>query len=112
MPWFRLRRRRCPPPRTPARGLGRPTPSAAWPWPPPCRLRRKPVWSRCSTTKAELRQAPGAGPLLDELKLIERHRAFTRQVFNQAVEQYNDALRQMPTRLLTPLFGFRPARSL
>ena len=62
--------------------------------------------------QAELRQAQALDPLLDELKLIERHRAFTRQVFNQAVEQYNDALRQMPTRLLTPLFGFRPARSL
>lgn len=50
--------------------------------------------------------------LLDELKLIERQRAFARQVFNQAVSQYNEALQQFPTRILAGLYGFAEARSL
>ena len=50
--------------------------------------------------------------LLDELKLIERQRAFARQVFNQAVAQYNEAQQQFPTRILASLYGFKEARSL
>lgn len=48
----------------------------------------------------------------DELKLIERQRAFARQVFNQAVAQYNEAAQQFPTRLLASAYGFAEARSL
>lgn len=57
-------------------------------------------------SQAELRE------LQDELKLIERQRAFSRQVFNQAVAQYNEALLQFPTRILASLYGFKEARSL
>lgn len=49
---------------------------------------------------------------LAELKLIERQRAFSRQVFNQAVSQYNEAAKQFPTRVLASLYGFAEARSL
>lgn len=62
--------------------------------------------------QAELRSEPAIDELISELKLIERQRAFTRQVFNQAVGQYNEALRQFPTRVLANLYGFGEARSL
>jgi len=62
--------------------------------------------------QAELRSETEIDGLISELKLIERQRAFTRQVFNQAVGQYNDALRQFPTRVLANLYGFGEARSL
>ncbi len=61
---------------------------------------------------AELLGEGGVDALVGELKLIERQRAFTRQVFNQAVAQYNDALHQFPTRLLAKLYDFNEARSL
>jgi LemA protein len=60
----------------------------------------------------ELRRSAGVDALLDELKLIERQRAFARQVFNQAVGQYNAALAQFPTRVLARLYDFAPARAL
>lgn len=60
----------------------------------------------------ELRSEAGIDALLDELKLLERQRAFARQVFNQAVSRYNQALNQFPTRLLAGLQGFSDARSL
>lgn len=62
--------------------------------------------------QTELRSETEIDALVSELKLIERQRAFTRQVFNQAVAQYNDALQQFPTRVLANLYGFREARSL
>jgi LemA protein len=62
--------------------------------------------------QAELRSETEIDGLISELKLIERQRAFTRQVFNQAVNQYNEALRQFPTRVLANLYGFGEARSL
>ncbi|MBV8037454.1 LemA family protein [Roseateles sp.] len=62
--------------------------------------------------QAELRSESGIDGLVSELKLIERQRAFARQVFNQAVAQYNEALHQFPTRLLANLYGFSEARSL
>ena len=40
---------------------------------------------------------------------LEPRLAFTRQAFNEAAEQYNRALHQWPTRLLTPMFGHRDA---
>ena len=62
--------------------------------------------------QAELREREGIDPMVDELKLIERQRAFARQVFNVAVTQYNEAARQFPTRILASLYGFAEARSL
>jgi LemA protein len=62
--------------------------------------------------QAELRSEPEIDALVSELKLIERQRAFSRQVFNQAVSQYNEALHQFPTRVLANVYGFREARSL
>lgn len=60
----------------------------------------------------ELRSETEIDGLVSELKLVERQRAFTRQVFNQAVGQYNEALHQFPTRILANIFGFSEARSL
>ena len=37
---------------------------------------------------------------------------FARQLFNDAVRGYNDAVRQFPTRLLSGLFGFGSAGTL
>lgn len=62
--------------------------------------------------QAELRSETEIDALVSELKLVERQRAFTRQVFNQAVTQYNEALQQFPTRVLANLYGFTAARSL
>ncbi len=62
--------------------------------------------------QAELRSETAVDELVSELKLIERQRAFSRQVFNQAVAQYNEALHQFPTRVLANLYGFGEARSL
>jgi len=61
---------------------------------------------------ADLREHPELFSQVDELKLIERQRAFTRQVFNQAVGAYNEAIIQFPTRVLASFYGFREARSL
>ncbi|MBO9686720.1 LemA family protein [Roseateles chitosanitabidus] len=61
---------------------------------------------------AELSADPDLGGAVDELKLIERQRAFSRQVFNQAVTAYNEAVRQFPTRVLMSFVGFGEARSL
>jgi len=60
----------------------------------------------------DLREQPEVGGLLDELKQLERQRAFARQLFNQAVGSYNEAVQQFPTRILASFFGFREARSL
>lgn len=62
--------------------------------------------------QADLRNEPGINALVDDIKLIERQRAFARQVFNQAVSRYNEALLQFPTRTLAGLYGFGEARSL
>ncbi|MFG6457480.1 LemA family protein [Roseateles sp. BYS96W] len=62
--------------------------------------------------QAELRSETEIDALVSELKLVERQRAFTRQVFNKAVSQYNEALHQFPTRVLANLYGFSEARSL
>ncbi len=63
-------------------------------------------------THPELRERAGIDAWVDELKLIERQRAFARQLFNQAVTQYNEAKQQFPTRVLAGLYGFDEARSL
>ncbi|MBV8603916.1 MAG: LemA family protein [Pelomonas sp.] len=61
---------------------------------------------------AELRHDAAVYGLLEELKLVERQRSFARQVFNQAVAQYNEAQAQFPTRILAGLYGISEARSL
>lgn len=60
----------------------------------------------------ELRAQAGIDAMVDELKMIERQRAFARQVFNQAVGHYNGAAQAFPTRILASLYGFAEARSL
>ena len=60
----------------------------------------------------ELRAQAGIDAMVEELKLIERQRAFARQVFNQAVGHYNSAAQAFPTRVLASLYGFAEARSL
>lgn len=44
-----------------------------------------------------------------ELNVMEQRLIFRRQLYNQAVHRYNEAVRQFPTNLLTPLFRFAPA---
>lgn len=61
---------------------------------------------------AELIVEPTLASAVDEIKLTERQRAFSRQVFNQAVQDYNRAVRQFPTRVLVSFFGFSEARTL
>jgi LemA protein len=61
---------------------------------------------------AELSIDPDLAGAVDELKMIDRQRAFSRQVFNQSVEAYNAAIRQFPTRVLMSFVGFSEARSL
>jgi LemA protein len=61
---------------------------------------------------AELREHAELFALVDELKMIERQRSFTRQLFNQAVGRFNEAITQFPTRILASVYGFREARSL
>ena len=61
---------------------------------------------------AELREHAELSALVDELKMVERRRAFSRQLFNQAVWLFNEAITQFPTRILASMYGFREARSL
>ncbi len=61
---------------------------------------------------SELMSDAALSTVIDELKLIDRQRAFARQVFNQAVHNYNEAVRQFPTRVLVSFFGFSESRSL
>jgi len=63
-------------------------------------------------THGELREHADLYALVDEMKLIERQRAFARQVFNQAVSIYNEAVQQFPTRVLASSYGFTEARTL
>jgi LemA protein len=52
--------------------------------------------------------APHVAALADAAQRLD----FARQLFNDAVRGYNDALRQFPTRLLARLFGFGAAAAL
>jgi LemA protein len=47
-----------------------------------------------------------------EIDTLEQKLQFRRQLYNQAAHNYNDALRQFPTRLLRPLFRFALAGTL
>ncbi len=51
----------------------------------------------------------GVAPQVAALREIEPRLAFARQLFNEAVQRYNDAVRQFPTRLLARGFGFGTA---
>jgi LemA protein len=56
-----------------------------------------------------LREQDGLAPLLRELHDADLRLAIARAGFNDAVEAYNTAIGQFPTRLLKPLLGLRPA---
>ena len=51
-------------------------------------------------------------PQLSALQDASQRLGFARQLFNDAVAAYNDALQQFPTRLLSRLFGFAAAGAL
>jgi LemA protein len=51
-------------------------------------------------------------PHLAALRDAGQRLGFARQLFNDAVQRYNDAARQFPTRLLSSLFGFSAAGTL
>ncbi len=59
--------------------------------------------------QAELRAADAVAPHAQALREAEPRLAFARQLFNDAVQAYNEAARQWPTRLLTRLYGFGTA---
>lgn len=48
----------------------------------------------------------------DELLGAEGRLSFARQLYNDAVTDYNRAIQQFPTRVLSSLFGFREAAPL
>ena len=60
----------------------------------------------------ELRDVAEVAPLAKALRDAEPQLAFARRLFNEAVQAYNDAARQFPTRLLTRLYGFGTAGRL
>ncbi len=55
-----------------------------------------------------LREHGDVGALLRELHDADLRIAFGRTAFNDAVDAYNAAIAQFPTRLLGPLYGFAP----
>lgn len=57
-------------------------------------------------------ETPDVAQALQALKDIEPRLQFARQLFNDAAAVYNDAARQVPTRLLTHLYGFGTAGRL
>lgn len=62
-------------------------------------------------------QSPHSGPpepgdLIGRLSVIETALQFARSRFNDAVHEYNHAVRQFPTCLLAGVFGFRVAGRL
>lgn len=56
-----------------------------------------------------LRERDDVAPLLRELHDADLRLAFARQWFDDAALAYNDAVSQLPTRLLTGMFGFEHA---
>ena len=66
--------------------------------------------------RARLPVPTTAGTALPELRVqlvaIDTTLSFARRQFNEAVEVYNHAIRQFPTRLLAGLFGFRAGGTL
>ena len=59
-----------------------------------------------------LAHAEALAPHLAAVQDATRRLGFARQLFNDAVAAYNDAVQQFPTRLLSHLFGFGPAGAL
>lgn len=60
----------------------------------------------------ELRAADAVAAPLAVLREVEPRLAFARQVFNEAVQAYNDAVRQWPTQAVARLVGFGTAGRL
>jgi LemA protein len=59
-----------------------------------------------------LNNIPGLQTLSVELNATENKLAYAREGFDQAVIDYNDAIRQFPTQLLANLYGFKEAAPL
>jgi len=59
-----------------------------------------------------LRAVDAVAANLRELHDADLRQAFARQLFNDAVQAYNEALDQFPTRLLVGFFRFAPAGRL
>lgn len=62
--------------------------------------------------QGELARDEAVAPHVQVLREAEPRLAFARQLFNEAVQAYNDAARQWPTRWLTRLYGFGTAGRL
>lgn len=60
----------------------------------------------------ELAGSEGVKPLRDQLAELAPRLVYARQAFNDAAETYNVAVEEFPTRLLMPLFGFRPTAKI
>lgn len=60
----------------------------------------------------ELRSSEAVAALLAQLREIEPRLVFARQVFNEAVQAYNEAVRQWPTQAVARLYGFGTAGRL
>lgn len=59
-----------------------------------------------------LREAAGVAGRVDEVQAANQRMASARQWFNDIAARYDAAIRQWPTRLLVPWFGFGPAGRL
>lgn len=62
--------------------------------------------------QAALRSNAEVQTVRDELLGAEGRLGFARQMYNDAVSDYNQAVRQFPTRVLSSLFGFPEAAPL
>lgn len=61
---------------------------------------------------AALKAGASVQAVRDELLGAEGRLGFARQMFNDAVVEYNAAVKQFPTRVLSSLFGFPEAAAL
>ncbi len=62
--------------------------------------------------RPDVQHAETVVPCLAALREVDAGWPFARQRFNEAVEAYNDAARQWPTRMLARLFSFEAATTL
>jgi LemA protein len=60
----------------------------------------------------ELKADQSLRELAEELTSTENKVAFSRQLFNDATLDYNNAAQQFPTSMMANLFGFRSAAML
>lgn len=58
---------------------------------------------------AELDASPGVRPARLQLADLAARLGYAKQTFNEAVDQYNAAVHEWPTRLVVELFRFTPA---